>query len=254
MLTDPPAPTGGFHALSQSKLPVWDYGPRLRCRPVQDPGARLLNVRLWPARPQTSRERRLSRKGGVTWFLRATFRETKLAVFVLDTRQKPLMPCCAKRARVFLTGGRAVGVGCYPFTTTGIAVVTEEDRYKPAKVVCLFEPRGRRISQALTACRPFGFPRGYGLRTKSVHGFKTGDMVRAEVRKGRRKGEHDGRVAVRDSHAFNRGKAQHINRKHCRLLQRAGGSAIAVPVSAIASFTRTGLSCRLAPTVAIGRV
>jgi RRXRR protein len=178
-----------------------------------------------------------------------------LAVFVLDTRQKPLMPCCAKRARLFLTGftirlsdragGEVHPVRVKPASkTTGIAVVAEEDRNKPAKVLCLFElcHRGRRT----TAGRPFGLPHGCRLR------FTTGAMVRRP--RGRRKGRHDGRVAVRDSDAFNRGKAQHITCKHCRRLQRADGSGIAVPAPPVASFASTGFSCRLAPTVAIGRV
>jgi 5-methylcytosine-specific restriction endonuclease McrA len=103
-----------------------------------------------------------------------------LTVFVLDKRKQPLMPCSEKRARLLLTRGRAVVVRRYPFAirlkdrvggevqpvrvkidpgskTTGIAVVTDEDGNKPAKVLCLFElsHRGRQISEALTARRAF---------------------------------------------------------------------------------------------------
>jgi RRXRR protein len=39
-----------------------------------------------------------------------------LAVFVLDRRKKPLMPCSEKRARLLLTRGRAVVHRRYPFT------------------------------------------------------------------------------------------------------------------------------------------
>ncbi len=174
-----------------------------------------------------------------------------MAVFVLDTRHKPLMPCCATRARLFLTGftirlsdrAEVHPVRVKPASkTTGIAVVAEEDRNKPAKVLCQSElcHRGRRT----TAGRPFGLPRGCR--------FTTGAMVRRP--RDRRKGEHDGRVAVRERDAFNRGKAQHITCKHCRRLQWADGSGIAVPAVPVASFAPTGFGCRLAPTVAIGRV
>jgi 5-methylcytosine-specific restriction endonuclease McrA len=103
-----------------------------------------------------------------------------LSVFVLDKRKRPLMPCSEKRARMLLTRGRAVVHRRYPFTirlndriggevqpvrvkidpgskTTGIAVVTDEDGNKPAKVLCLFElsHRGRQISEALMARRAF---------------------------------------------------------------------------------------------------
>jgi 5-methylcytosine-specific restriction endonuclease McrA len=103
-----------------------------------------------------------------------------LSVFVLDKRKRPLMPCSEKRARLLLERGRAVVHRRYPFTirlkdrvvgevqpirvkldpgskTTGIAVVTDEDRNKPTRVLCLFEltHRGRQISEALTARRAF---------------------------------------------------------------------------------------------------
>jgi 5-methylcytosine-specific restriction endonuclease McrA len=103
-----------------------------------------------------------------------------LSVFVLDKRKRPVMPCSEKRARLLLTRGRAVVHRRYPFTirlkdriggevepvrvkidpgskTTGIAVVTDEDGNKPAKVLCLFElcHRGRQISEALMARRAF---------------------------------------------------------------------------------------------------
>jgi hypothetical protein len=68
-----------------------------------------------------------------------------------------------------------------------------------------------------------GFPRGYYTRTKIVHGFKTGDMVRAEVPKGKRAGVHIGRVAVRATGSFRVGKSDGINRKHCNLIHRADG-------------------------------
>ena len=56
--------------------------------------------------------------------------------------------------------------------TTGIAVVTDEDGNKPAKVLCLFElssHRGRQISEALTARRAFQRRRrGANLRYRAL--------------------------------------------------------------------------------------
>ena len=77
----------------------------------------------------------------------------------------------------------------------------------------------------------YGFPRGYLMRSKRVHGFGTGDMVRAVVPKGLKAGTHAGRVAVRASGSFNiqthqGGKAvvvQGISHKHCRITQRSDG-------------------------------
>ena len=70
--------------------------------------------------------------------------------------------------------------------------------------------------------------RGYLTRTKSVKGFRTGDLVRADVPASSKKaGAYTGRVAVRATGSFNiqTGLAvvQGISHKHCRLIQRADG-------------------------------
>lgn len=69
----------------------------------------------------------------------------------------------------------------------------------------------------------YGFPRGYRMRSKTVRGFRTGDLVRAEVPRGKRLGVHIGCVAVRASGSFRVGKVDGISWRYCRLLQRADG-------------------------------
>ena len=77
-----------------------------------------------------------------------------MAVFVLDKRKRPLMPCSEKRARLLLSRGRAVVARLVPFTirlkdriggethalrikldpgskTTGIALVREDEQIDP---------------------------------------------------------------------------------------------------------------------------
>jgi hypothetical protein len=72
-----------------------------------------------------------------------------------------------------------------------------------------------------------GFPRGYLPRTKTVHGFRTGDQVQAVVAKGKKRGVHTGRVAVRSSGSFNiqtpKGPVQGISYRHCRCIYRGDG-------------------------------
>lgn len=72
-----------------------------------------------------------------------------------------------------------------------------------------------------------GFPRGYLMRRKSVFGFQTGDMVSAEVIKGKNQGQYVGRVAVRDRGWFDiqtsTGVVQGISHHHCKILQRGDG-------------------------------
>jgi hypothetical protein len=56
-----------------------------------------------------------------------------------------------------------------------------------------------------------------------IGGFQTGDVVRAEVPKGKHAGIHVGRVAVRATGSFRVGRADGINWKNCRILQRSDG-------------------------------
>jgi 5-methylcytosine-specific restriction endonuclease McrA len=56
-----------------------------------------------------------------------------------------------------------------------------------------------RGSYSRTRPDAYGFPRLAMPRTKSVHGFQTGDLVRALVPRGKNTGVHVGRVAVRTS-------------------------------------------------------
>ena len=72
-----------------------------------------------------------------------------------------------------------------------------------------------------------GFPRGYLPRTKTVQGFRTGDLVKAVVPKGNKRGVYAGRIAVRTSGSFNiqtpNGTIQGISHRHCRCIYRADG-------------------------------
>lgn len=85
-----------------------------------------------------------------------------------------------------------------------------------------------RGSYQRTRLNKFGFLRGHLMRSKSVKGFRTGDMVRADVPVGKKAGIHFGRVAIRATGSFNIQKTagivvQGIGYKHCRLIQRGDG-------------------------------
>jgi 5-methylcytosine-specific restriction endonuclease McrA len=84
-----------------------------------------------------------------------------------------------------------------------------------------------RGSYQRTRLDSYGFPRGYLTRSKTVHGFRTGDLVRAIVPSGKKAGTHTGRVAVRASGSFNiqtgSGTIQGINWKRCRRTMRLDG-------------------------------
>ena len=69
-----------------------------------------------------------------------------------------------------------------------------------------------RGSYKRTRLTAHGFPRGYLMRSKSVHGFTTGDMVRAIVPTGKKLGSYVARVAVRASGSFNLQTAAALSR------------------------------------------
>jgi hypothetical protein len=84
-----------------------------------------------------------------------------------------------------------------------------------------------RGSYQRTRLNAYGFPRGYLTRQKRIKGFQTGDMVKAEVTKGKKTGSYLGRVAVRASGSFNlqtaQGVIQGIGYRCCKVIQRADG-------------------------------
>ncbi len=84
-----------------------------------------------------------------------------------------------------------------------------------------------RGSYQRTRLDRYGFPRGYSTRAKRVHGFQTGDLVRADVPVGKKAGTYVGRVAMRATGYFNIQRAgkvvQGVAHRHCRLVQRSDG-------------------------------
>jgi 5-methylcytosine-specific restriction endonuclease McrA len=69
----------------------------------------------------------------------------------------------------------------------------------------------------------YGFPRLRLPRSKRVHGFATGDLVRAHVPEGKHAGRHLGRVAVRTTGRFRVGTRDGISYRRCVIVQRADG-------------------------------
>ena len=72
-----------------------------------------------------------------------------------------------------------------------------------------------------------GFPRTGPRGRRTVHGFRTGDIVEAVIPRGKHKGTHVGRVLVRRRGAFvvstGEGRLEVGSYRRCRLLQRDDG-------------------------------
>jgi 5-methylcytosine-specific restriction endonuclease McrA len=73
----------------------------------------------------------------------------------------------------------------------------------------------------------FGFPHGKPKQSGCIHGFKTGDMVRAVVTRGKKIGTYTGRVLVRATGSFDivtrSGRVQGIGHQYCTALHKAEG-------------------------------
>jgi 3-dehydroquinate synthase class II len=89
-----------------------------------------------------------------------------------------------------------------------------------------------RGSYQRTRVNAAGFPRGYLMRKKAVHDFVTGDIVKAEVSKGKKQGSYIGRVAVRKTGSFNiqtkTETVQGISWRYCQIISRQNGYNLAI--------------------------
>ncbi|MCI0714512.1 MAG: RNA-guided endonuclease IscB [Chloroflexi bacterium] len=97
---------------------------------------------------------------------------------------------------------------------------------QPALQPLLIQATGRGSRQM---CRvdKYGFPRTGAKRVKRVHGFQTGDMVKAVVTQGKKAGTYVGRVVIRASGYFSIKTAhemiQGISYRYCQLQHRSDG-------------------------------
>jgi HNH endonuclease len=69
-----------------------------------------------------------------------------------------------------------------------------------------------------------GFPIRHAPREKFEKGFRTGDIVRADILKGKFQGIHTGRIAIRFGQNFQLGKVS-VHPRHCSAIHRADGYA-----------------------------
>jgi 5-methylcytosine-specific restriction endonuclease McrA len=112
-----------------------------------------------------------------------------------------------------------------------------------------------RGSRCKTRLDKYGFPRARLTRQKTAFGFRTGDMVVANVACGKQRGVHKGRVAIRLSGSFNiqagiagAATVQGISHKHCRIVQRADGYGYAWQTTQIQQLkARATTASRSAP-------
>jgi len=135
-------------------------------------------------------------------------------VLVLDKNKNPLMPCHSARARQLLKQGKAAVFRQYPFTIN------------PSQAPLQIRATGHQSRQI---CRvdKYGFPRTSAKQGRVHFGFQTGDMVKALVKKGVKRGMYVGRVSVRASGSFNittpTGTTQGISYRYCNPIHKSDG-------------------------------
>jgi len=105
---------------------------------------------------------------------------------------------------------------------------TPDQLYFKTKDVLYIKAKGRG-SHCRTNLDKYGFPRGYLARQKYFFGFQTGDMVKAEIPKGKYKGIWYGEVACRKSGSFDikdkegQRVVQGVNHKYFSVVQHFDG-------------------------------
>ena len=106
------------------------------------------------------------------------------------------------------------------------------DVYVPEGIQPLNIKATGRGSRQMCRVNKYGFPRTKAKGAKVVKGFKTGDIVKAVVTKGKYLGTYVGRVAIRKTGSFNIKTATEtvtVSWKYCTRLHSADGYAYHVP-------------------------
>jgi hypothetical protein len=95
-------------------------------------------------------------------------------------------------------------------------------RLDPSQTILAIEAKGWGSRQSCRMDR-FGFPRTGPKGDRMVHGFRTGDLVKAVVPSGKFIGTHMGRVAIRATGSFTIDGTVTTSWKNCQIVQRTDG-------------------------------
>jgi len=113
------------------------------------------------------------------------------------------------------------------FDACCVGASTPDELVISARYAAVWTATGRGKRQMCQTDK-YGFPRAHRLARKQHYGFATGDIVTANVPKGKYQGAWRGRVTCRASGSFDirNGEKKLIcntSHKHCRLVQRGDG-------------------------------
>lgn len=109
-----------------------------------------------------------------------------------------------------------------------VGASTPEKLLIKAQYVAIWTAVGRGTRQMCNVDK-YGFPKSHRKNQKLYFGFQTGDMVKADILKGKYYGQHTGRVAVRSTGYFDikdgtgTRVCQGVSHKYLKIIQRADG-------------------------------
>lgn len=210
-----PRSKGGSHRISNLCIACGPCNQKKAARTLQDflkkDPARLARIQMQAKRPL----RDAAAVNATRWALAKALRATGLTLELASGGRTKFNRCTLGVPKTHALDAACVG-----------QVDALTGWQKHTKHTVTIKAMGRGCYQR-TRLDAFGFPRGYLMRKKSVHGFQTGDMVKAVVAKGKKAGTHVGRVAIRKTGSFNittpGGVVQGIGHKNCRIIQRNDG-------------------------------
>lgn len=108
-----------------------------------------------------------------------------MAVYVLDKRGKPLMPCCEKRARKLLEAGRARVHRIIPFVIRLIDRTVETAQLQPVRLK--LDPGSKSTGVALVREKPRGGIAVLGLMELTHRGHQISEALTARHQMRRRR-------------------------------------------------------------------
>jgi len=210
-----PRSKGGSHRISNLTLACGPCNQKKAARTLQDflkkDPARLARIQAQAKRPL----RDAAAVNATRWALANALKTTGLSLELASGGRTKF-----NRSTLSVPKTHALDAAC----VGQVDAITNWQR--PALHTLTIKAMGRGCYQR-TRLDAFGFPRGYLMREKSVHGFQTGDRVKAIVAKGKKAGTYVGRVAIRKTGSFNittpSGVVQGIGHKNCRIVQRNDG-------------------------------
>jgi len=148
-------------------------------------------------------------------------RSSRKSVYSVSSFMGPLHFTKFNRTAQGLPKAHWIDAACVGKSTPALLVI---DGIKPLEI----KATGHNSRQM---CRmdKYGFPRTSAKGPRTVKGFRTGDIVRANILSGKHAGKYIGRIAVRSTGSFvisTNGTKFDLHYRYCSIIHRADGYSV----------------------------